>query len=238
MRFFRFTLSRRQWFWLAVAVLLLAGAAGGLLATGFDWKSIPRAMSGLNMVLVLLISAFLPLAGFPISIVYLVLGARFGPAVGLLVVAGITSLHLIGTHWIARSFLRAPLLRFIERRGHRVPSIPEGENAVVALMIMMAPGIPYFLRNFTLALSGVPLRIYFFVALPFHLLRSCVTLFVGDLGGSPSRGGAGGGHLHGPARDFPLAGLVAAPPAPAETRVGKKVTPRLCRAPKGSRTFF
>jgi uncharacterized membrane protein YdjX (TVP38/TMEM64 family) len=189
-RFTRFLPTGRQWLWLIIAILVIGGAVGWLLASGFDWKVIPRALAELNMALVLVVTAILPLVGFPISIVYLVIGARFGPAMGLAVVAGITVVHLLGTHWITRSFLRDPLLRFIERRGHRVPPVPEGENTVVAVMIMMAPGIPYFLRNFTLALSGVPLRVYLPVALPFHLLRSCVTLFVGDLGGSPSRGGA------------------------------------------------
>jgi uncharacterized membrane protein YdjX (TVP38/TMEM64 family) len=135
---------------------------------------------------VLTITAVLPLVGFPISMVYLLLGARFGPVLGLAVVTGITALHLLGTHWIARSFLRRPLLRFIERRKHHVPEVPPGENAAIALMIMLAPAIPYFVRNYVLALSGIPLRIYLWIALPIHVLRSYVALFLGDFGSSPS----------------------------------------------------
>jgi len=114
------------------------------------------------------------------------IGARFGPEIGLMVVAGITALHLLGTHWVARGFLRARLQRFIERRNHHVPEVPPGENGAIALMIMLAPGIPYFLRNYVLALSGIPLRIYFAIAMPIHVLRSYVALFLGDIGSGPS----------------------------------------------------
>ena len=172
-----------------MVALALGALVWWLIAIDYDWQSIPRAMSRLNTGAVLALTITLPLFGFPISMVYLLIGARFGPVVGLAVVTGVTALHLIGTHWIARSFLREPLKRFLERRNHRVPEVPHGENAAVALMVMLAPAIPYFIRNYVLALSGIPLRIYFGIALPIHVLRSYVALFLGDFGGAPSRRG-------------------------------------------------
>lgn len=146
-------------------------------------------MERMNTGLLLALTATLPVFGFPISLVYLSLGARFGPVAGLGAVAAITLVHLLGTHLIARGVLREPLRRFIERRKHSVPEVPPGENAVVALMIMLAPGVPYFIRNYLLGLSGIPFRIYVWIALPVHLLRSYVALFLGDFGGAPSRNG-------------------------------------------------
>lgn len=186
MRAFRTPKSKRRWLYGGLAALALGVVVLLLAASDFDWQAIPRAMGKLNTAAVLALTSVLPVAGFPISMVYLLIGARFGPEVGLCVVTGITSLHLLGTHWVARSFLRAPLLRFIERRKHRVPEVPPGENAAIALMIMLAPGIPYFVRNYVLALSGIPLRIYFAIALPIHVLRSYVALFIGDIGSEPS----------------------------------------------------
>lgn len=187
LRAFRSSFSKRRW--LIGGMVVLAAAVGvlWLVAAGFDWMAIPRAMNRLNTATVLVLTTILPIAAFPISIVYLLVGARFGPVTGLLMVSVITALHLLGTHWIARSFLRAPLQRFVERRRHHVPEVPPGENFAVSLMVMLAPAIPYFVRNYVLALSGIPLRIYFFVALPIHLLRSYVALFLGDFGNEPSR---------------------------------------------------
>ena len=160
-----------------------------MLHSDFDWQRIARAMARLNTGVLLAMTTVLPLAGFPVSIVYLSLGARFGPVEGIGIVAAITTLHLLATHAIARSFLRKRLERFIERRGHEIPPVPSGENATVALIVMLAPAVPYFLRNYVLGLSGIPLRIYFPIALPVHLLRSYIALFLGDFGGSPSHRG-------------------------------------------------
>ncbi len=189
MRAFRSLSLKRRWLIGGLAVVALGGAIVWLISTGFDWRAIPRAMNRLNSAAILSLTTVLPLAGFPISMVYLLIGAHFGPVIGLSIVAGVTTLHLLGTHWIARSFLRRPLLRFIEGRKHRVPAVPPGENGAIALMVMLAPAIPYFVRNYVLALSGIPLRIYFWVALPIHVLRSYVALFLGNFGSSPSHRG-------------------------------------------------
>lgn len=178
--------SKRHWLIAGVIVLLVAGICGGLFYTDFDWQKIPRAMERLNTAALLALTAVLPLLGFPISLVYLSLGARFGPLGGLAVVTAITSVHLVATHWIGRSFLKDRLKRFIEKRGHHIPQVPKGDDTAIALIVMLAPGIPYFIRNYVLALSGIPLRIYFCVALPVHLLRSFVALFLGDFGSAPS----------------------------------------------------
>lgn len=181
--------SHRRRLTVGTAGLALAGAAAWLALAGLDWQAIPRALGRLPSAAILGVTAVLPLAGFPISMVYLVIGARYGPGLGLAVVAGITAAHLLGTHGIARGFLREPLRRSLERRGHRVPAVPPGENAAVALMVMLAPAVPYFMRNYVLALSGIPLRVYFWVALPVHVLRSYVALFLGDFTGDPSSRG-------------------------------------------------
>jgi len=181
--------SKRRWRIGFLAVAALLGGGVGLLLADIEWAAIPRALGQLNSAALLTVTTFLPLGGFPISLVYLLIGARFGRVVGLLIVSGITAIHLLGTHWIARGYFRRPFLLFMARHEHRVPAVPPGENGAIALMIMLAPAIPYFVRNYVLALSGIPLRVYFLIALPIHVLRSYVALFFGDFGNAASGGG-------------------------------------------------
>ena len=111
---------------------------------------------------------------------YLVIGAVFGGPLGIAVVAGITAIHLLGSHWLGHGYLRGRLQRWLEKRKRRFPALPEGENFSVALMMALVPGPPYFIRNYLLAVSDIPLRIYFWVCWPVYVARSCIVIFLGD----------------------------------------------------------
>src|SRR5215216_4194176 len=89
-----------------VAVIVVALAVG--LAGRVDWQELRSTMEHMDRAPLLLCMAVLPIFGFSISIVYLVVGAVFGGWIGLAVVTAITAFHLVGSHWIARSFLHAP----------------------------------------------------------------------------------------------------------------------------------
>jgi uncharacterized membrane protein YdjX (TVP38/TMEM64 family) len=183
--------ARSRSFWVFVGLLLLAGAAVAAVFffTDLELAQVTRWIGGLNPLAVIPLMAVLPVFGFPIAVVYLVAGARFGPAVGGLIVAAATAFHLLATHAVARSFLRGPIVRFIARRRRTLPQIPPDEHAAVALIAALAPGLPYFLRNYLLALSGIRLRVYFSICLPVYVARSYVTILLGDLSSDPSRRG-------------------------------------------------
>ncbi|MDB6167410.1 MAG: associated Golgi protein [Verrucomicrobia bacterium] len=180
---------RRRDFILWGSLLVALGGALIVFALSghFSLTAIAEAISGLNPVLVIGLMAILPLAGFSISVVYLVVGARFGPIAGLPVVIGVTAFHLLATYWLTRSFLRGPLERFLARRGHHLPAVLPGEHAEICVLGTLVPGIPYFARNYLLALTDAPLKTYFWVCLAVHVTRSYVAIMVGDLAGNPNR---------------------------------------------------
>lgn len=178
--------GRPSWIFWAVIVLAVMTIASLVMFTEFDWTRVNELIDGLNPVLVISLMAVLPVAGFPISVVYLMAGARFGPAGGGVVVAGVTAAHLLLTHAVTRTLLRGPIERFVERRHRRLPNIPPEEHAAVALIAGLAPGLPYVVRNYLLALSGVRLRIYFWICLPVYVARSYVSILLGDLTSEPS----------------------------------------------------
>ncbi|HEX2854837.1 MAG TPA: VTT domain-containing protein [Opitutaceae bacterium] len=165
------------------------GIAAIPMLSGFDWAALQQRIEGLNPFLLFGLMATLPVAGFSIGIVYLIAGAKFGPLLGGVVVAGATAVHLLLTHWICRSFLRQPLERMIAKRKHHLPDIPPSEHGAISVMAALIPGPPYFIRNYLLALSGVPFRVYFWICLSIYVARSYVAIFLGDLSGDPNRRG-------------------------------------------------
>lgn len=175
--------------WAVAGLIALGAAAVGLIVlyTDISWSMVTDWIDRVNPVAALPLMALLPIAGFPIAVVYLFAGARFGPVWGGVVVAGVTVVHLLGTHLIARSFLRAPLQRWIERRQKHLPQIPEDEQAAVCVIAALVPGLPYFVRNYLLALGGVRLKYFFLVVLPIYVARSYVTILLGDMGSDPSK---------------------------------------------------
>ena len=79
--------------------------------------------------------------------------------------------------------------RWLEKRRQRIPEFPKDEDIPVALMMALVPGPPYFVRNYLLAVSGIPLRVYFWICWPVYVARSCLALFFADFSSdlSPKR---------------------------------------------------
>ena len=177
---------RRSWLGLAAAALAVIGIVAVFTFTELSWSDVHTTLQGLPAWLAIALMAVLPLTGFSVAVVYVVAGARFGPWLGGVVVAGITVVHLLGSYWIARGFLRGPLERFLARRQHALPHVTPQAHVFVAAMAALMPGLPYFVRNYLLPLSGIPLQTYFWICLPIYVVRSYVTLFLGDLSGDLS----------------------------------------------------
>lgn len=179
--------KRAAWGVVAGVVLFIGAVALILVYTDLSWGGIIGWIDHVHPAVALPLMAVLPILGFPISIVYLFAGVRFGPIGGGLVVAAITAVHMLGTYLISNSFLRAPLQRFIEKRHKHLPAIPEDEQAMVCVIATLVPGLPYFIRNYVLALGGVKLKYFFTVCVPIYVARSYVTILLGDMGGEPTK---------------------------------------------------
>ncbi len=177
---------RGRWLWLSLALFAVVITVAIIFWTELDWTKLHEALQRVPAVVAITLMSLLPLAGFSVAIIYAVAGARFGLLGGGVVVVGITIVHLLGSYWIARGFLGKPLARFMARRNHSLPRVTAGAHVSVAAIAALMPGIPYFIRNYLLPLSGIPLRVYFWICLPIYVARSYVTIFLGDLSGELS----------------------------------------------------
>lgn len=170
-------LRQPRW-WIAGFLALLAVTAIIYLNHKFNFlKDIHTHIATYHWLIVFLLVATLPIFGFSIVICYMVVGSKFGAGWGVAVIALATMVHLIGSHWIATSFLRKRIEAFIARKKYKLPHVPEGENGSISLMTAIIPGLPYFVRHYLLALAGIPLKTYFWVCLPVYVIRSVLAIF-------------------------------------------------------------
>jgi len=174
---------RSRWRLIVAIGVVMAAVAAVVFTWGeFDWHGLAASIAKVDPLLMFVLMAVLPLAGFSITVVYLVAGARFGPIGGGAIIAAVTAIHLLASNWIGRGLVRAPIERYLSRRRHHLPHVPSGEHAAAAALAVLVPGPPYFARNYLLALTDVPLRVYFLVCLPLYVAHSYVTIMVGDIG--------------------------------------------------------
>ncbi len=181
---FKEKFKRRPALWIILAVLMIGAAVALYFSRVIQIKAIYDHIASYNGFVVFLIAALTPIFGFSIALIYAVVGAKFGIALGFGIITLATAAHLLGSHWIAQSFLRGPIERFLARRKHHIPHVPEGEDGAIAVMTAIIPGLPYFGRNYLLALSGIPLRKYFWICLPIYVVRSLVVILAADFGES------------------------------------------------------
>jgi len=179
---------RRTWWIGGIVVALVVGTIVAVATlANIDWAGLMDTIESLPPVPLILAIAVLPIFAFPILPAYLVAGARFGPWGGGLVITLATAVHLIAARLIGRSFLRDRLQRFLAKWHSHLPAIPDDEQAGVAVVAALIPGIPYFARNLLFPLMGVRLRVYLWIAVPIYVARSYVSILLGDLGTAPSR---------------------------------------------------
>ncbi|PTY05290.1 hypothetical protein DB347_17005 [Opitutaceae bacterium EW11] len=117
----------------------------------------------------------LPLLGFPITVLHLLAGLRWGPAWGIAAAISSIFLQLLLSYYIVRWFghLFAHRLEALRRR------VPHGADGPVCLFTVLLPGVPYFAKNYVLPIVGVPLRTYLLWCFPIHSARSVIAVVFG-----------------------------------------------------------
>lgn len=160
-------------FW-AIAAAVVTCAV--LLHDKVDLKAVHEEAEKLPGWLCFIALTCLPLVGFPVNILHAAAGLRFGIPLGMTLVAVSIFIQLLASyglvHW-NRGF-------FERHFGWVRKKFPKGAHAPVTVFAMLIPGAPYFAQNYGLALIAVPFRLYIAICLPMHVVRSTVSVFIGD----------------------------------------------------------
>lgn len=165
--------AKEHWKLIVVGALLLAGL--GFLYGRVDVDQVHDYAEGLNSGLVFVLITVLPLVGFPVTVLHVVAGMRWGPKVALPLVFLSIFLQLLASYALVHLF--RPL--FERRLAKYRDRIPKGAHGPVALLTALLPGVPYFLKNYIIPLVGVPLRIFLLWCFPLHAIRSTIAVLFG-----------------------------------------------------------
>jgi uncharacterized membrane protein YdjX (TVP38/TMEM64 family) len=161
--------------WRAIIVGVVVCVAAGLLSRKFDLQTVREYAEGLNAVVAFILLTLLPLVGFPVTVLHVVSGMRFGVPLGFTLVAISILLQLLLSYALVYFFRGV----FARRLGPIGKKIPRTAHGTMCLFTMLLPGVPYFAKNYVLPFLGVPLRTYLLVCLPVHIARSIVALVLG-----------------------------------------------------------
>lgn len=121
------------------------------------WKSEARPLPFFGVM------ALVPAFGIPVTPLFILAGATFSRRVALLGSLGALAANLALCYWIARSGLRRWLRRLMRRFDYQLPDFQKNGAGAWRLTFMMklAPGLPTFLKNYSLGVAGVPFALYF-----------------------------------------------------------------------------
>jgi uncharacterized membrane protein YdjX (TVP38/TMEM64 family) len=162
---------------------ILAVALGCVFGFGFGSDALRESVEGVNGILFFVLLSILPIFGFPISVLQILAGVKFGFWTGVGLTAVSMGCHLLGVYWLASSFLRKPIARLLSRTRYRLPEIPEGQSRTIAFLTPFLPG-SYTLKNYLMVLGGVSLRTMLWVCLPVYAVRASSGIFLGGATGN------------------------------------------------------
>lgn len=99
--------------------------------------------------------AILPLAGFPISALFIVASIRFGVAWGIPFSLAAVAVNMVLAYWVSKKALRGWIERMLLRWNYSIPVI-KPENATKWIVAIRFCGAPLMVQNYILGLARAP----------------------------------------------------------------------------------
>lgn len=170
-----------------VTIVLVAAFALWKLSAGWSMDDFVEATRQLPHRWLIASFTVLPLVGAPISIFLMAVGLKYGMAVGLLITGMCMAVHHLTAWFVAHTWLREKLERWLDKFDYEIPSIPKQHQTWFMFAFALAPGLAYVIKLYAIALTDMPLRKYFWVGWPVYTLSSFVLIGMGDAAGNTNR---------------------------------------------------
>ncbi len=178
------TLAERKRPWRAIAVALPGVVIVLVLLLAIWQHRIDAAITALKQAGPLPLFAamvLLPLLGCPASPLYLLAGAALGLRDGIVCAAAAILINLLLTWWLSTRLLHGWLERLLARWFEvRLATVPPRYAVRFALGVKLLPVVPTFVRNYIIALSGVPFPIFLSVGWVVSFAFAAIVIVLGD----------------------------------------------------------
>jgi uncharacterized membrane protein YdjX (TVP38/TMEM64 family) len=147
-------------------------------------------LAGVAMPTWLFLPAYmiLPLLGFPISIVLLASGLKYGFALSVAIAAVGMGFHTFSAWYIAHGYFRKPLQTWLSGTRFDLPVIPDRHQTWFTSLFVIVPGLPYSVKLYSLALTNLPFRRYLPIVWCLHVANSVVFIGLGAAAGELNAG--------------------------------------------------
>ena len=165
-------LQTRHWIGLALVALLLAAVAWYVVRETPLWDSV-RGLSFADLIaqiqalgpwVFFTALAVLPAFGFPVMAFYLVAARSFGMPLALVGCLSAIAINVALSYGLARSVMHPAIAWLVRKTGREVPQVRPENRWMVAWLLRVTPGPPFFMQSYLLALGGVPFGIYMIVS--------------------------------------------------------------------------
>lgn len=124
--------------------------------------------------------ALLPAIGFPTTPFFVLAGATFSPWENVVGITASLAVNVMLCYWVANSWLRRVVVWALHRSGRELPSPGRRSALRVALLIKMAPGVPTFLKNYAIGMSGVSFAMHFAICFGITACYAAAFVLLGD----------------------------------------------------------
>ncbi len=152
-------IARLKLLWLPS--LLLVGLL--LVYFGYDWRIYFRQHHNIAIGIFILLMIFLPLIGFPISSFYLFAGMAYEPIIGFSVASLSLFVNMVIAYVLA-SIYKESFQRLLQKHDILKSAVNQKNLLRLTIIIRAVPGVPYWLQNYLLGVSGVPFHTYIIVS--------------------------------------------------------------------------
>ena len=144
-----------------------------------DWQRVIAAPHS-NRMLFIGLMAVLPIFGVTIIIFLVFIGIKFGTLAGILISGLLMLFNMLVAYLISHSFLRPRIDSFIGEHHWSQPKMPAGKKELYAFLFIAIPGLPYAVKNYLLALSGLPFLHYLAICWTVQLLMGIPFIVLGE----------------------------------------------------------
>jgi len=158
-------------------IILLSAILGGIAVvalalyfTDLEFEDIKNwiqfwteKIQALPAVLFFLMLALLPLAGFPITPLFIIAGVRFGIAWAIPFSLTALAANLALAHWISTRLLHSFIQKLASKWDYDIPKVGQ-DNAKKWILVIRLCGAPLAVQNYILGLSYVPFWPYLWIS--------------------------------------------------------------------------